>query len=110
MRIRIRVASVAMAASQDALAAPLSPVEVAVRAPGYSGPARLQLYDAALRPAGAADLTLADGRATATLLPRGRLGPQWATVTIEGRLCTVTAPVASDNLSKSSLPFSPLST
>jgi hypothetical protein len=79
-------ASLSVADGHDAVAAPLAPIELAVRAPGYSGAARLQLYDAAMRPAGAAELTLADGRATVTVLPRGRLGPQWATLTIDGAL------------------------
>jgi hypothetical protein len=79
-------ASVEIAAGQDTVAQPLTPLRVVVRAPGYAGPARLALYDAALNAAGTLDLQLADGRATAELLPRGALGPQWAVVTVDGQL------------------------
>ncbi len=79
-------ASLTIADGHDAVAAPLAPITVTVRAPGYSGPARLQLYDSSLRQAGAVEVTLEEGRAVATVLPRGRLGPQWAALTIDGQL------------------------
>lgn len=78
-------ASLALAEGQSALARPLAPLRVLIRAPGYSGPARLQLYDSALRPTGSVELLVADGKASVELLPRGRLGPQWALVTIGGQ-------------------------
>ena len=78
-------ASIALADGQSALARPLAPLSLLIRAPGYSGPARLQLYDAELRPAGGLELLVADGRAGVELLPRGRLGPQWASLTINGQ-------------------------
>jgi hypothetical protein len=79
-------ASVSVAGGQGATAAPLAPLAVTVRAPGYAGPAQVRLYDAAMRPAGAAELQVADGRGAAELLPRGRLGPQWALVVIAGQV------------------------
>lgn len=75
-------ASLSLVAGQSALATPLAPIQVDVRAPGYTGAARLHLYDQALRPAGTVAFELAAGRGAVELLPRGRLGTQWAVVTI----------------------------
>lgn len=79
-------ASVALADARRPVAEPLAPFALLVRVPGYSGPARLALYDGALRPAGGADVQIVEGRGTAELLPRGRLGPQWAVLTVDGRI------------------------
>ncbi|HMQ31595.1 MAG TPA: hypothetical protein PKD53_12775 [Chloroflexaceae bacterium] len=78
-------ASLAVDAAQDAVAAPLAPLAVELRVPGYTGRAELRLYDAALRPAGAAAVEVADGAGRAVVLPRGRLGPQWAVALVEGQ-------------------------
>jgi len=79
-------ASIGLAPGAAEAAAPLAPLAVTVRVPGYSGPAELRLFDAALRPAGIVAVAVADGRGEAEVLPRGRLGPQWALATIGGRL------------------------
>jgi hypothetical protein len=79
-------ATLALAEGQGAVAAPLRPLDIAVSAPGYSGPALLQLYDEGLRPAGSLELNLEEGQAVVSALPRGRLGPQWAALSIDGQL------------------------
>lgn len=82
-------ASIGLAPGHDGVAAPLAPIGLSLRVPGYSGPAELRLYDSALRPAGSADLSVQDGRSEAELLPRGRLGPQWAVALIDGKVAGV---------------------
>jgi hypothetical protein len=79
-------ASLALTEDYGAIVAPLAPLTISLRVPGYKGPAELRLYDAALRPAGSATLTVADGRAVVTIAPRGRLGPQWAMALIDGQI------------------------
>lgn len=69
----------------DHVARPLAPIPVSVQVPGYSGPLELRLYDATLRPVGSTALSVRDGYATANLLPRGHLGPQWAVAIIDGQ-------------------------
>ncbi len=64
----------------------LAPLAVEVRIPGYTGPAELRLYDVDLQPAGAVTLDLSEGRGTAAVLPRGRLGPQWALALVGGAI------------------------
>ncbi|NTU82723.1 MAG: hypothetical protein HGA45_25695 [Chloroflexales bacterium] len=79
-------ATIALADGQASVAAPLVPIAVSVRAPGYSGPVELRLYDGARGPAGSVALTIADGYGSAEVLPRGRLGPQWAIALIDGQI------------------------
>ncbi|MEN9937044.1 MAG: hypothetical protein RLZZ387_3623, partial [Chloroflexota bacterium] len=67
-------------------ARPLVPLEVAVRAPGVSGPAELRLYDGKGRPAGAYPLELGEGAASVTVTPRGALGPQRAELLAGGAI------------------------
>lgn len=78
--------SLGLAAGQPTLAQPLSPLTATLRAPGYSGPAELRLYDSALRPAGQLAVEVRNGQGEIALLPRGRLGPQWALALIDGQL------------------------
>jgi hypothetical protein len=56
---------------------------------GYTGPATLHLYDATLRPSGVITTHVQDGHAQVVVLPRGRLGPQWAIALVEGRIAGV---------------------
>jgi hypothetical protein len=79
-------ASLALADGYDGFAAPLAPLTVSLRVPGYSGPAELRLFAADLRPAGHASVTVNDGRASVAVLPRGRLGPQWALVLVDDQI------------------------
>ncbi|PDW02050.1 hypothetical protein CJ255_16030 [Candidatus Viridilinea mediisalina] len=79
-------ASLALADGHDALAAPLQPLSITLRVPGYSGPATLHLYDARLQPTSSTDLTISEGRATSSIRPRGWLGPQWAILLIDGQV------------------------
>ncbi|MFV9504862.1 MAG: hypothetical protein AB4911_09895 [Oscillochloridaceae bacterium umkhey_bin13] len=79
-------ASLALTEGQEAMAAPLAPLTLKLRVPGYSGPAELWLYDATLRPAGNITVQIEDGRAAPSVTPRGRLGPQWAMLLIDGQL------------------------
>lgn len=65
---------------------PLLPITATLRAPGYSGPLEVRLFDGALRPAGVARAEVGAGRGEVTLLPRGRVGDQWAVVLIDGRI------------------------
>lgn len=64
----------------------LSERQLAISAPGYSGPLELRLYDAALQPAGEATTEVVAGSATLAFRPRGALGPQWALALIDGRV------------------------
>ncbi len=79
-------ATIALADGQPAVAAPLAPVTVRVQALGYSGPAELRLYAADRQPAGTVALTITDGYGSAEVLPRGRLGVQWAVTLIEAQV------------------------
>ncbi len=76
-------ASIELAPGQPERAPPLRPLTALLRAPGYSGPATLHLYDAALRPAGLLNVSFNEGRGQVELLPRGRLGTQWAVLLID---------------------------
>ncbi|HWQ11927.1 MAG TPA: hypothetical protein VNL77_03960, partial [Roseiflexaceae bacterium] len=53
---------------------------------GRSGPAELRVYDGRGRPAGTYPLALRDGRATATVTPRGALGVQRAELVAGGEI------------------------
>ncbi|MBX0329068.1 hypothetical protein K2Z83_15420 [Oscillochloris sp. ZM17-4] len=79
-------ASISLADGHDSVAQPLAPLTATLRLEGYSGPAELRLYDAQLRPAGSVALEVADGRGEAAVLPRGRLGPQWAIALVDGQV------------------------
>lgn len=79
-------ASLRVADPRAADARPLTPLDLELRVPGYDGPAELRLFDAALRPAGSTTVTVSAGLATAQVLPRGRLGPQWVLALIDGQL------------------------
>jgi hypothetical protein len=79
-------ASVALADGHDAVAQPLAPISATLRLEGYSGPAELRLYDSQLRPAGSVQVQVADGHGQARITPRGRLGPQWAVVMLDGQV------------------------
>ncbi|NNJ11382.1 hypothetical protein EKD04_013660 [Chloroflexales bacterium ZM16-3] len=79
-------ATIALADGHDAVAQPLAPLTATLRLEGYSGPVELRLYDAQLQPAGLVALEVADGRGAAVILPRGRLGPQWALALVNGQL------------------------
>ncbi len=79
-------ASVSLVDIHEALAQPLLPVRLALRVAGYSGPAEVRLYDAQLRPTETVHVQVADGHAEVAVLARGRLGPQWVLVLIEGQL------------------------
>lgn len=79
-------ASLALADGYDAIAAPLRPLTLNMRVPGYSGPATLRLYDARLRPAGSVAFAVEHGYATGEVAPRGWLGPQWAVVLIDDQV------------------------
>lgn len=70
--------------STQAVVAPLQPVAVTVRAPGYSGPATLVVFDAARRPVGGWNLTINAGSGSVQVTPRGALGPHWAALFING--------------------------
>lgn len=79
-------ASIALADDHDALAQPLIPISATLRLEGYSGPVELRLYDSQMRPAGTVSVQVADGRGVARILPRGRLGPQWAVALVGGQV------------------------
>nr|WP_238530440.1 hypothetical protein [Oscillochloris trichoides] len=79
-------ASVSLVDIHEALAQPLLPVRLALRVEGYSGPAEVRVYDAQLRPTETVPVQVADGRAQVTVTARGRLGPQWALVLVDGQL------------------------
>lgn len=79
-------ASIALADGHDAIAQPLAPISVTLRLEGYSGLAELRLYDAEMRPAGAATVAIQDGRGEASVRPRGGLGPQWALALVGGQI------------------------
>jgi hypothetical protein len=79
-------ALIELAPTTSAQAQPLAPLPIEVRIPGYSGPAELRLYAADLQPAGVVAFDLADGRGTAVVAPRGRLGPQWALALVGGAI------------------------
>ena len=69
-------------------AGPVSPfdqVTLAVRAPGYDGPATLRLFDGAGQTEAQIDLTLVGGNASATLTAGGALGPHTAALLINGQ-------------------------
>ncbi len=82
-------ASLQVRDAHDAVAAPLAPLAVSLRVPGYSGPAELRLYDAAMSPVGVVALDVAGGQGQAEVLPRGRLGPQWAIAVLDGQIAGV---------------------
>lgn len=68
---------------------PLEPVAVAVRAPGYTGPASVLLFDARKRYAGTAEGRVDNGEGIVNVLPRGALGPQWAALFLSGQQAAV---------------------
>jgi hypothetical protein len=79
-------ASITLTDDQNPVAQPLAPISVTLRLAGYSGPAELRLYDAALRPAGTLPVEVANGHGEVAVLPRGILGPQWALVLVGDQL------------------------
>ncbi|MFN3374271.1 MAG: hypothetical protein ACK44M_11975, partial [Chloroflexus sp.] len=65
---------------------PLQPVTITLSIPAYSGPATVQLYDAAGRLSAEGTAIVTDGAGEITLPAGGALGPQWAVALIDGRL------------------------
>jgi len=65
--------------------APLQPVDITVRIPGYTGPAAVVLFDSRKRFAGSAEGRAENGEGTLTVTPRGALGPQWAALFASGQ-------------------------
>ncbi|NJN15203.1 MAG: hypothetical protein HC822_02300 [Oscillochloris sp.] len=82
-------ATIGLADGDAVIAAPLQPLTLSVRVPGYSGLAEIRLYDATLQPSGMISTTVSDGRAEPLVMPVGHLGPQWAIVLIDGRVAGV---------------------
>ena len=60
-----------------------------VDAPGYSGPATLQLFDGAGRRFATLPLAVTDGRASASLTVGGALGPHAATLLVGGKIAGI---------------------
>ncbi|HMO59807.1 MAG TPA: hypothetical protein PKC19_20825 [Roseiflexaceae bacterium] len=71
--------------SPQSIAAPLQPIPIEVRIPGYSGPAAIILFDARKRYAGTAEGRVANGSGVIPVVPRGALGPQWAALFASGQ-------------------------
>ncbi|HEU5090369.1 MAG TPA: hypothetical protein VFT99_23100, partial [Roseiflexaceae bacterium] len=70
--------------SAQPVVAPLQPVAVTARVPGYWGTATIVLFDAAKRFAGSYDVQLENGAGAVDVLPRGAIGPQWAALFVNG--------------------------
>lgn len=71
--------------SPQLVVAPLQPVGIRVRVPGYTGMASLVLFDARKRFVGSADGRIEGGEGTITVTPRGAIGPHWAALFVDGR-------------------------
>lgn len=65
--------------------APLQPVEISVRVPGYTGPVTVLVFDSRKRFAGSAEGRVENGSGTLLITPRGALGPQWAALFASGQ-------------------------
>jgi hypothetical protein len=80
------------AAPQQALlsaprrATPLTPSNVRLAVPGYSGPAELRVYDSRMRAAGVWDVQVRDGIGKLAIEGRGALGVHPALLLIDGRI------------------------
>jgi hypothetical protein len=72
-------------AARKPVVAPLQPVEVDVRIPGYTGPAAIVLFDDRKRFAGVAEGRVENGVGTLIAIPRGALGAQWAALFASGQ-------------------------
>ncbi len=72
-------------AARKPVVAPLQPVEVDVRIPGYTGPAAIVLFDSRKRSAGVAEGRVENGVGTLIAVPRGALGAQWAALFASGQ-------------------------
>jgi hypothetical protein len=71
------------------LVIPLQPITLTIRIASYTGPAELRLYDAHLRQTSALTVQVQSGLASPSVQPRGRAGPQWAVVLVDGRIAGV---------------------
>jgi len=76
-------------ASPQSVVTPLQPIAISVRAPGYTGPAAIVLFDSRKRYAGTAEGRIENGQGTLTVFPRGALGPQWAALFLSGQQAAV---------------------
>lgn len=84
VRPALAQAGASLAAARPVVA-PLQPVDVTIRIPGYTGPAAVVLFDSRKRFAGSAEGRAENGEGTLTVTPHGALGPQWAALFASGQ-------------------------